>query len=121
MKGSHQSQEQGAFGQFLQALTAFNRLLQNGGPALGILARPVAHWANMGVPALHKTLDLPGAEGRQHRRLEAVQLPLLALIGVGAAGYQDAAAGEEGGKALHGLFDLAPALVCFGHFVQPIQ
>jgi len=57
----------------------------------------------------------------QHRFSKAFQLPVLLLIGVGAAGNHQTHLGKDSGKLLHGSLDPHAALVSLRHFVQAVE
>ena len=76
---------------------------------------------HVGVPGVDEALDLPAGEGEQLALGEAVQLPVLALIGIGAAGDEEPAVPVDARELLDGLLDLLAALQGVGHLVQPVQ
>lgn len=58
---------------------------------------------------------------RRARLPEAVQAPVLVLVGVDPAGDQDPALREGAGEALHHGAELHPAVLGLRHLVQAVQ
>ena len=121
MQAGHQGQQQRPLGQFGQPLAAPDRVFEQRRTALRVVWVLPAHCGQVCVPTVYEALDLRGAERSQHCFAEAVQLPILALVGVRPAGHDEAAAREVCGKPLHCLLDLDAPLAGVGHLVKPIQ
>ncbi len=75
----------------------------------------------MRVPGVDEALDLPACEGQQFAFGKTVELPVLPLVGVGAAGDQKAAARVQRGEVLHRPLDLFASLQRVRHFVEPVE
>ena len=87
----HQRQQQRTGGQIGEMVVAPDGVEQQQRLALGLGGRQIgAHLRHVRIPALDKGLDLLWAERSQHGLGKAGQPPCLALVGVGAAGQQDA-------------------------------
>jgi hypothetical protein len=56
---------------------------------------------HVAVPGVDEALDLAAGEGQQLALGEAVELPVLALVGVGPAGDQEAALAMDAGEFLN--------------------
>src|SRR5262245_15326318 len=121
MQGGHQSQEEWAHRQFRQARVAANRVVEQQRLPLDVVDGETTRWSYMGIPSIDKGADLRWSEGGKPRFGKAIQLPILPLIGVGAAGDQHAYFGEEGRKLFDCGFDLRSALVCLWDLVQPVE
>ena len=81
-------------------------LIEPHGATLGFLGGEAARLPHIGIPALHETANLRLLEGGEHGFAKAIQLPVLLLIGIGAAGHQHAHPIEGRRKLLDGRLDL---------------
>ena len=117
----HQGKQQGSLGQ-LPELLAPRGTLEHLGAGLGIRLREAEKvLGHVGVPGVDEALDLPAGEGEQLPLGESVELPVLPLIRIGAAGDEETAVPEDARELLDGLLDLLAPPQGVGDLVQPVQ
>jgi hypothetical protein len=102
----HQRQQQRARGEFAQFAALAGTLERRRAVRRLRRAQACQVVRHVRVPRVDEALDLAAREGQQFAFREAGELPVLALVGVGTTGDQEAALAVHPGEGLHGLLDL---------------